>query len=133
MNQHPTLTAWHHVVQHRNSDGIAALLAEDAVFWSPVVHKAQAGRAITTAYLRAAMAVLLNDSFHYVRELADDHGAVLEFEVDIEGTLVNGVDMVRWNEAGLITEFKVMLRPLRAVNLIHQKMGVLLQQARQTG
>jgi hypothetical protein len=52
---------------------------------------------------------------------------VLEFEVKLDGITVNGVDMIKWNEAGKITEFKVMLRPLKAVNLIHQKMAVILQ------
>jgi hypothetical protein len=76
--------------------------------------------------LGAALQVFINDSFHYVREVVGPNDAVLEFEVDIDGIRVNGVDMLRWNGAQQLTEFKVMLRPLKAVNLIHQKMGAML-------
>lgn len=124
---HPTLTEWHHTVQTRDPKQLNALLADEAVFWSPVVHKPQVGKALTFQYLNAAFHVLFNDSFRYVREVSDDTGAVLEFEVEIDGIAVNGVDMVRWNAEGKITEFKVMLRPLKAVNLIHQKMAAMLQ------
>jgi hypothetical protein len=73
---------------------------------------------------------LVNDSFRYVRELRGDRDAVLEFVVELDGITVNGVDLIKWNEAGKVTEFKVMLRPLKAVNLIHQKMAAMLQAAR---
>jgi hypothetical protein len=124
---HPTLTEWHATAKARDPQRLDALLADDAVFWSPVVHTAQVGKAITFKYLNAAFHVFFNDSFRYVREVCNDEGAVLEFEVEIDGIAVNGVDMIRWNPAGKITEFKVMLRPLKAVNLIHQKMGAMLQ------
>lgn len=123
---HPVIATWHQLVRTRNAAGLATWLAEDAVFLSPVVHTPQRGRAITTAYLSAAFQVFFNDGFRYVRELVDGQDAVLEFEVEIDGILVNGVDMIHWNEAGQVTEFKVMLRPLKAVNLIHQKMGAML-------
>ena len=121
------LAAWHHVVQSRDARELDSLLAEDAVFHSPVVHTPQAGKAITRQYLTAALHVFGNESFRYVREVAGKQDAVLEFQVEIDGISVNGVDMIRWNEAGQIVDFKVMLRPLKAVNLIHQKMAVLLQ------
>ena len=124
---HPTLNEWHETAQARDPKRLDALLADDAVFWSPVVHSPQAGKALAFQYLSAAFQVFFNDSFRYVREVSDEEGAVLEFQVEIDGIAVNGVDMVRWNAAGKITEFKVMLRPLKAVNLIHQKMGVMLQ------
>ena len=79
-------------------------------------------------YLAAALRVFGNASFRYVRELSDAHSAVLEFELELDGLHVNGVDMMRWDDAGRIVEFKVMLRPLKAVNLIHQKMAALLQE-----
>ena len=103
-----------------------ALLAEEVVFFSPVVHTPQRGKAITTQYLIAAFHVLSNDTFHYAREVVGDHEAVLEFEVEIDGITVNGVDMLRWNASGRLTELKVMLRPLQAINLIHRKMGEML-------
>ena len=117
---------WHRLVKEREVQGLDGLLAEDAVFYSPVVHTPQVGKAITKKYLMAAFHVFFNESFHYVRELSDKRNAVLEFEVDLEGIIVNGVDMIKWNDAGKITEFKVMLRPLKAVNLIHQKMAAML-------
>ena len=122
-----TIATWHEVVRSRNAGGIDALLADDVVFYSPVVHTPQAGKAITTMYLSAALKVFFNESFKYVRELCRPHDAVLEFEVEIDGILVNGVDMIKWNDEGKIIEFKVMIRPLKAVNLIHQKMTAMLQ------
>jgi hypothetical protein len=121
------IVIWHQLVKERNVGGLDALLAEEAVFLSPVVHTPQVGKAITKAYLAAAFQVFFNASFRYVRELTSDRDAVLEFEVEIDGVNVNGVDMIKWNEEGKITEFKVMLRPLKAVNLIHQKMAAMLQ------
>jgi hypothetical protein len=78
----------------------------------------------------AAVQVFGNDSFRYVREVVDEHDAVLEFETEIDGIVVNGVDMIRWNNDGKITEFKVMVRPLKAINIIHQKMGEMLLASR---
>ena len=122
------LETWHQLVQSRNSRGLDALLAHDVVFYSPVVHTPQVGKAVTQQYLSAAFHVFFNPSFRYVREVAGPFDAVLEFAVDIDGISVNGVDMLTWNAEGQITEFKVMLRPLKAVNLIHQKMAAMLQQ-----
>lgn len=122
-----TLALWHHAVQARDPRVLDTLLADDAVFHSPVVHTPQVGKAITAAYLTAAMQVFAN--LRYVRELKGAHDAVLEFELDLDGVHINGVDMITWNAQGQITDFKVMLRPLKAVNLIHQKMGEMLQRA----
>jgi hypothetical protein len=123
----PTLAAWHELVRTRSPKGLDALLADDVVFHSPVVHTPQAGKAITTQYLSAACKVFFDESFRYVREIEGERDAVLEFQVDIEGVSVNGVDMIKWNEDGRIVEFKVMIRPLKAINLIHQKMAAMLQ------
>jgi hypothetical protein len=120
------LKAWHRIVATRDVQGLDALLADEAVFHSPVVHTPQVGKPITKKYLVAAFHVFFNESFRYVRELRDDRNALLEFEVKLDGITVNGVDMIKWNDAGQITEFKVMLRPLKAVNLIHQKMAEML-------
>jgi hypothetical protein len=118
---------WHSLVEKRDTRGLDALLADDVVFYSPVVHTPQVGKAITKKYLVAAFQVFFNESFRYVRELKGERDAILEFELRLGGITVNGVDMIKWNDAGKITEFKVMLRPLKAVNLIHQKMGEMLQ------
>ena len=118
---------WHRIVRERDVDALDGLLADDVVFHSPVVHTPQRGRPITAMYLAAAVVVFGNETFRYVREWHATHEAVLEFLVTIDGIEVNGVDMIRWDDAGRIVEFKVMLRPLKAINLIHQKMGAMLQ------
>lgn len=118
-----TIEAWHNIVRTRDARGLSMLLAEDVVFYSPVVHTPRIGKAITTIYLTAAIHVLGNESFRYVREVVGESDAVLEFETEIDGIVVNGVDMIRWNSDGKIIEFKVMVRPLKAINLIHQKMA----------
>jgi len=122
-----TLSTWHDIVRSRSAKGLASLLADDAVFYSPVVHTPQVGKAITLQYLAAALQVFGNESFRYVREVAGDRDAVLEFQVEIDGISVNGIDMIKWNDDGKIVEFKVMIRPLKAINLVHQKMASLLQ------
>jgi hypothetical protein len=122
-----TIAAWHKLVATQDPGGLDALLADNAVFLSPVVHTPQAGKALTRAYLMAAFQVFSNETFRYVREIKGPRDAVLEFQVEIDGIQVNGVDMIKWDDDGKIVEFKVMLRPLKAVNLIHQKMGAMLQ------
>lgn len=121
------ITAWHQLVESGNAEGLDNLLDEDAVFHSPVVHTPQVGKRITAAYLAAALQVFSSDTFGYVREIQGDRDAVLEFELELDGIRINGVDMITWNDVGKITEFKVMLRPLKAVNLIHQKMAAMLE------
>jgi hypothetical protein len=121
------IAAWHQIVQNRDLKGLDALLSDHVVFHSPVVHTPQSGKAVTTQYLTAALHVFFNETFRYVREIVSDRDAVLEFQVEIDGISVNGVDMITWDAAGQIVDFKVMIRPLKAINLIHQKMGALLQ------
>ncbi len=116
------LDKWHGVVRTRDASGLDELLAADVVFYSPVVHTPQTGKAITTIYFTAAMHVIANGTFRYIREVVGDGDAVLEFETEIDGIVVNGVDMIRWNADGKIAEFKVMIRPLKAVDIVHQKM-----------
>lgn len=121
---------WHQIVSTRNAAAIRELLADDVVFYSPVVHTPQIGKAITFKYLAAAVHVFGNETFRYVREIVGLSDAVLEFETEIDGITINGVDLIRWNPNGKITEFKVMIRPLKAINLIHQKMGEMLQSSK---
>lgn len=109
-----------------SAQGLAKILAESVVFKSPVVHTPQEGKAITMAYLLAAGETLGNDSFRYVRVFDCGDRAVLEFETLMDGILVNGVDMIEWNADGLITDFKVMVRPLKAIQTVHAAMGAML-------
>jgi hypothetical protein len=122
-----TLAIWHQLVEGRNASGLDSLLSDEVVFHSPVVHTPQVGKAITTQYLAAAFRVFFNESFRYVREITNSRDAVLEFQVEIDGVSVNGVDMIKWDDEGKIVEFKVMIRPLKAINLIQQKMAAMLQ------
>ena len=130
MNQPIALETWHRLVRTSDPAGLWDLLAEDAVFHSPVVHTPQRGRQLAFWYLAAAFRVFFNERFRYVREIVGERDAVLEFETEIDGIVVNGVDMIRWNDAGRIEDFKVMLRPLKAINLIHQKMAQMLEASR---
>ena len=123
------LAGWHLLVKNNDPDALEALLAEDAVFLSPIVHTPQVGRARAGLYLRTALALLNNGAFRYVGEWTADRSAVLEFEGLVDGITINGVDMIWWNEAGLITRFKVMVRPLKAIQLMHAQMGAMLAAA----
>ena len=122
-----TIRAWHEFVSTKNSAAFSDTLDDEVSFHSPVVHTPQKGKKITLLYLEAAHDVLSNDSFQYEHELIDKDFAVLEFTADIKGVHINGVDMIRWNETGKIVEFKVMIRPLQAINMIHQEMAARLQ------
>ena len=126
MPDHP-IAAWHELVRSRNPAGLEGLLDQDAVFVSPVVHSPQRGKRLAAAYLTAAFHVFLNSTFRYVREIIGPSDAMLEFETEIDGVLVNGVDIIKWNKSGRIVEFKVMIRPLKAINLVHQRMAAMLQ------
>ena len=123
------LETWHHLVRTADAAGLRELVAEDAIFFSPVVHAVQPGRKLTVMYLSAAFKVFFNPTFRYVREIVGPNDAMLEFETDIDGILVNGVDIIKWNDAQQIVEFKVMIRPLKGMQIIHQKMGEMLQAA----
>ena len=122
----PALAAWHQVARSRDPVALAALLDDSVVFHSPVVHTPQQGKQITFQYLMGAMQVLNNAGFRYEREIVGEKDALLEFSTEIDGILINGVDLIRWNQAGRIVDFKVMVRPLKAVNLLHQRMGEVL-------
>ena len=124
-----TIRNWHRVALQNLPDEIAPLLAEDVVFESPVVHTPQVGKAITDKYLRAALKALNTAHFKYAGEWFAERSAVLEFVTEIDGIRINGVDIIEWDAAGLITRFKVMVRPLKAINTLHQKMGELLTAA----
>ena len=133
---------WHRHLRGELPGGLDALLAEDCVFLSPIVFTPQRGKAATKLYLTAAGVTIGEGSqrsaaadpgekratkFHYVKEVLSGRHAVLEFETELEGKYVNGIDMLTCDDAGLITEFKVMIRPLQAINLLHQQMAAMLK------
>lgn len=102
------------------------LLAVDAVFYSPAVFTPQQGRAKTIVYLRAAEKMFSGKGFHYTEQWYNDSSAVLEFRADLDGITVEGIDMIHWSEDNKITSFKVMVRPLKALQTVIPKMGELL-------
>jgi len=122
-----TLESWHRMVRTGDASALPALVAEDAVFYSPVVHSPRQGRDQMVMYLGAAFKVVRNPSFRYAREIVGERDAMLEFETTMDGVQVNGVDIITWNDAGQIVEFKVMVRPLKGINIVHQKMLEALQ------
>jgi hypothetical protein len=132
---------WHAYLRGELPGGLEALLDDDVTFYSPIVYTPQRGKAITILYLQAAGATLPGEGapsdtgsadisgggFRYTKSVLTGNTAVLEFETTVEGKYVNGVDIISCNDAGRIVEFKVMLRPLQAINLVHRKMGEMLE------
>ena len=134
--------SWHRHLRGELPGGLDAILADDVVFLSPIVFTPQRGKELTKLYLNAAMATIGGGSqesaaadpdekrdtkFRYVKEVRSGRHAVLEFETQLAGKYVNGIDMLTCDEAGRITEFKVMIRPLQAINLLHQQMAAMLK------
>lgn len=131
MSTQDALARWHAIAEAGSTaEGLASILHEDAVFHSPVVHTPQRGRPIVIAYLSSAGKTLGNENFRYVREIVGDSDVVLEFETVMDGIHVNGIDMITFDEEGLITDFKVMVRPLKAINKVWEMMAAELERAR---
>ena len=119
---------WHKVIDGGSEpQALAAILRDDAVFHSPVVHTPQRGKPIVMAYLTAAGQTLGNDSFTYLREVVDGDTAVLEFQTEMDGIQINGIDMITFDEEGMIADFKVMVRPLKAINKVWEMMAAQLE------
>ena len=123
-----TIDRWHAMLESRDLTALDEILASDAVFHSPIVHAPQEGKEVTKFYLTAAFQVLSDADFQYVRELISESDAILEFTAEIDGVHINGVDMIHWDAEGRIDDFKVMIRPLKAVNLLHRMMGGMLEE-----
>ena len=119
------VAAWHAIAETRDPAGLADLLADDVVFRSPAVHTPQEGKEVTTAYLSAAV-VVLGPTLTYHRQWWADTSAVLEFEAELDGLTVHGVDMMQWNDEGEIVEFTVMVRPAKGLNKLIELMAAEL-------
>ena len=131
---------WHAFIRGELPGGLDELLADDVVFYSPIVFTPQQGKEITALYLQAATQTFGSDeggaassdadrpgAFRYTKMVLGDDTAILEFETTMKGKYVNGVDIIRCNEQDRITEFRVMIRPLQAVNLVHEQMAAMLE------
>ena len=121
------INKWHEVVANQDHDLLKSILAENVIFYSPVVFTAQKGKDLTFLYLMAAAQVFNNKSFSYIKEIINENHATLEFELNINGIEINGIDLITWNEEGMIIEFKVFIRPLQGVNVIHKMMQQMLE------
>jgi hypothetical protein len=126
MTKPVAIARWHEIARSRDLVALDALLADDVVFLSPVVRTPQPGKALTKAYLGAALEALLNETFRYVGEWLGPDSAVLEFVAVIDGIEINGADFIAWNNADQIVSFKVMIRPLKAIELVRQRMAAQL-------
>ena len=127
MATHPGLAKWHaYMASGGDLTLLSAMIADDAVFHSPVVHTPQAGKAKVMAYLGAAAQVLGGGRFVYVRELVDGNQVLLEFTDQLDGIHVNGIDLITFDDAGMIKDFKVMVRPMKAMNKLWEMMGTQL-------
>lgn len=136
-----TIEKWHQQIRGELPGGLEELIADDCVFYSPVVFTPQRGKDITITYLRAAGATFGGETgkegapaplegeskFHYTKEVLAGDTAILEFETEMAGKYVNGVDIIRCDATGKIVEFRVMVRPLQAINLLHQQMAAMLK------
>ena len=119
------VAAWHAIAEARDPAGLADLLADDVVFRSPAVHTPQEGKELTTAYLSAAV-VVLGPTLAYQREWYAERNAVLEFEAELDGLTVHGIDMMQWNDEGKLVEFTVMVRPFKGLEKLIELMAAEL-------
>jgi ketosteroid isomerase-like protein len=122
---------WHAYLAGQTSDDLGELLADDVVFFSPIVYTPQRGKDITTMYLLAAKQTLGAGDFRYTKQVTNGDTAMLEFETTLDGKYVNGVDIIRCDDSGRIVEFRVMIRPLQAVNAVHEQMRAMLESMQQ--
>ena len=128
----PNLQSWFdYMMDGHDRNLLLDILHDDVVFRSPVVHTPQEGKDITFAYLSAAGNTLGNGTFKYTRVFDCGDKAVLEFETVMDGIIVNGVDMIEWADDGRIIDFKVMVRPLKAMQTVHAAMGKMLKQMKE--
>jgi hypothetical protein len=122
---------WHTLINNKAIDQVSTWLADDVTLFSPVIHIPIQGKKMVSMYLTAAFHTFLNGTFKYDREFSGDNSAVLEFSLNIQGIDINGIDMITWNEQGKITEFKVMIRPYKALNMINDQMTAMLAKLKQ--
>jgi len=139
-----TIARWHQHLRGELPGGLDELLHDDVIFYSPIVYTPQQGKAVTTLYLQAAGQTLPGTDasgdhaggggggFRYTKQVLAGDTAVLEFETTVEGKYVNGVDIIRCDDDGRIVEFRVMIRPLQAINLVHRQMGAMLETMKAT-
>ena len=122
------MRAFREAVEAGDLDAVEALLAEDVVFTSPVVFKPYPGRAITVAILRAVTRVF--EDFRYERELAGEDGRdhALVFSARVGERELTGCDFIHLNEAGLIDELTVMVRPLSGAQALAAAMGARFEE-----
>ena len=117
---------WENIAKTGNFETLGQLLADDIVFESPIVHTPQIGRDVARKSLMGEVRVLGGPDSRFVRRWFAEQSAVLELEAQVEGIKINAVDIIGWNAEDRIEHFKVMVRPLKAINVLHQAMGQML-------
>lgn len=127
MNTLKGLDTWHDFVINKNHDNLSDFIDENATLYSPIVFLPIKGSFMVGMYLMAAAEIIGNSDFKYVREVCDSENAMLEFVTKINGISVEGIDMIKFTKEGKLKEIKVMIRPLKAVNIVHEKMGEYLE------
>ena len=120
------IKSWHNFVQTKDVGILDNLLSKNVIFYSPVVHTPQRGFNITKKYLEAASIVLFNGSFKYINEIHENNSAICEFECELNNTYINGIDIISWDYKDKITSFKVMVRPLKGILLLKERMAEIL-------
>lgn len=131
MNQSKGLITWHQFITNRDLSVLDDFLADDVILYSPVVFTPIEGKFFVKMYLIAAEQIIANKSFEYVNEISRENNTILEFKTEIDGITVEGVDMITFNEKNQLQSIKVMVRPLKAMTIVHQKMGEFLEQMNQ--
>jgi len=121
------IVKWHEVVKNRDYNLLESILADDIIFYSPVVYTPQKGKQLAVQYLMAASEVFNSSSFKYDKEVIGNSNASLEFSLTLNSTDINGIDLISWDASGKINEFKVFIRPLQGVNMIHKLMQGMLE------
>jgi hypothetical protein len=117
-----TLEDWHRFVASGDRDLLAPLLAEHIVFRSPFVQSPIPGRPATLLVLTTVVQIFENFRYHRTF-LAGTHGAALEFSASIGKWQLKGIDLIKFDEAGEMTEFEVMIRPIKALQALGEEMG----------
>ena len=121
---HPALVRWRKAVESRDVAMLSPILAENVVLFSPTKHEPYSGQHAVSTYLSGAFKAFINPSFKYINILSGAKNASLEFNVEIDGLLVDGIEVIAWSDTGKITEIKLFLRPLNVINKIHQTMNI---------
>ncbi|AMR80468.1 nuclear transport factor 2 family protein [Cupriavidus nantongensis] len=121
-----SLDAWHQMIATHSMAGLDAIVADDVVFRSPVAHTPYPGRAAIALVLTTVNQVFQDFRYHRSFVSGDGHSVVLEFSASVDGKALKGIDMIRFDDAGRIAEFEVMVRPRSGLEALAAAMAARL-------